>query len=269
MMCRLLSVARSGYYDWLKKPESDRTIEDKRLLRLIRASFAASQGEYGAPRVFLDLREAGETCSKHRVARLTRENNIRAQPGYRTRRYVAGKPAELIPDLVKRNFEVSKPNRVWVSDITYIRTWEGWLYLAIVMDLFSRKIVGWATRQTIHRDLVLDAVLKAVKERHPQEPIIHSDQGSQYGGDDWRRFCLSNNLKPSMSRRGNCWDNAVAESFFGSLKKERIKKRICRNRDLATADVSDYIESFYNRKRRHQHLGGVSPQEFETTVIGY
>jgi putative transposase len=268
LMCRLLGVARSGYYDWLKKPESDRAIEDKRLLRLIRASFAASQGVYGAPRVFLDLREAGETCSKHRVARLMRENNIRAQPGYRTRRYVAGKPAELIPDLVKRNFEVSKPNRVWVSDITYIRTWEGWLYLAIVMDLFSRKIVGWATRQTIHRDLVLDAVLKAVKERHPQETIIHSDQGSQYGSDDWRRFCLSNNLKPSMSRRGNCWDNAVAESFFGSLKKERIKKRIYRNRELATADVSDYIESFYNRKRRHQHLGGISPQEFETTVIG-
>ena len=268
MMCRLLGVARSGYYDWLRNPESDRAIEDKRLLRLIRASFVASQGVYGAPRVFLDLREAGETCSKHRVARLMRENNIRAQPGYRTRRYVAGKPAELIPDLVKRNFEVSKPNRVWVSDITYIRTWEGWLYLAIVMDLFSRKIVGWATRQTIHRDLVLDAVLKAVKERHPQETIIHSDQGSQYGSDDWRRFCLSNNLKPSMSRRGNCWDNAVAESFFGSLKKERIKKRIYRNRELAKADVSDYIESFYNRKRRHQHLGGISPQEFETTVIG-
>lgn len=268
MMCRLLGVARSGYYDWLRKPESDRTIEDKRLLRLIRASFAASQGVYGAPRVFLDLREAGETCSKHRVARLMRENNIRAQPGYRTRRYVAGKPAELIPDLVKRNFEVSRPNRVWVSDITYIRTWEGWLYLAIVMDLFSRRIVGWATRQTIHRDLVLDAVMKAVKERRPRETIIHSDQGSQYGSDDWRRFCLSNNLKPSMSRRGNCWDNAVAESFFGSLKKERIKKHIYRNRDLATADVSDYIESFYNRKRRHQHLGGVSPQEFEATVIG-
>lgn len=268
MMCRLLGVARSGYYVWLRKPNSDRELEDKRLLRLIRASFEASQGVYGAPRVFLDLREAGETCSKHRVARLMRENNIRAQPGYRTRRYVAGKPAELIPDLVKRNFEVSKPNRVWVSDITYIRTWEGWLYLAIVMDLFSRKIVGWATRSTIHRDLVLDAVMMSVKERQPQETIIHSDQGSQYGSDDWRRFCLSNGLKPSMSRRGNCWDNAVAESFFGSLKKERVKKRIYRNRDVATADVSDYIESFYNPARRHQHLGGVSPEVFETTMMG-
>jgi putative transposase len=268
MMCRLLGVARSGYYAWLRKPNSNRDLEDKRLLRLIRASFEASQGVYGAPRVFLDLREAGETCSKHRVARLMRENNVRAQPGYRTRRYVAGKPVKLIPDLVKRNFEVSKPNRVWVSDITYIRTWEGWLYLAIVMDLFSRKIVGWATRSTIHRDLVLDAIMMSVKERQPQETIIHSDQGSQYGSDDWRRFCLSNGLKPSMSRRGNCWDNAVAESFFGSLKKERIKKRIYRNRDVATADVSDYIESFYNPERRHQHLGGVSPVVFETTMMG-
>ena len=267
-MCRLLEVAPSGYYAWLKKPESDRSIEDKRLLRLIRASFAASQGVYGAPRVFLDLREAGETCSKHRVARLMRENNIRAKAGYRTRRYIAGKPFELIPDLVKRKFEVSRPNRIWVSDITYIRTWEGWLYLAIVMDLFSRKIIGWATRSTMHRDLVLDAVMMAVKERHPKKTIIHSDQGSQYGSDDWRRFCLSNNLKPSMSRRGNCWDNAVAESFFGSLKKERIKKHIYRNRELATADVSDYIESFYNRKRRHQYLGGISPREFEATLTG-
>jgi putative transposase len=136
------------------------------------------------------------------------------------------------------------------------------------MDLCSRKIVGWATRSTIHRDLVLDAIMMAVKERHPRETIIHSDQGSQYGSDDWRRFCLNNNLQPSMSRRGNCWDNAVAESFFGSLKKERVKKHIYKNRDLATDDVSDYIESFYNRKRRPQHLGGVSPQEFEATVIG-
>ena len=268
MMCRLMGVARSGYYAWLKKPESDRAIEDKRLLRLIRASFAASQGVYGAPRVFLDLREAGETCSKHRVARLMRENDIRAQPGYRTRRSDTGRPTKLIPDLVKRNFEVSRPNRVWVSDITYIRTWEGWLYLAIVMDLFSRKIIGWATRSTIHRDLVLDAIMMAVKERQPRDTIIHSDQGSQYGSDDWRRFCLSNNLQPSMSRRGNCWDNAVTESFFGSLKKERVKKRIYRNRDLATDDVSDYIESFYNQERRHQHLGGISTQRFEATVLG-
>ena len=267
-MCRLLDVSPSGYYAWLKKPASDHDNEDKRLLRLIRASFAASQGAYGAPRVFLDLREAGETCSKHRVARLMQENNIRVQGGYRTRRYAAStsKPAELIPNLVNRNFDVSKPNRIWVTDITYIRTWEGWLYLAIVMDLFSRKIIGWATRQTMHRELVLDAAMMAVKKRRPQETIMHSDQGSQYGSDDWRRFCLSNSLKPSMSRRGNCWDNAVAESFFSSLKKERIKKRIYKNRDLATNDILDYIELFYNPIRRHQHLGGVSPEEFEAAA---
>ena len=154
MMCRLLGVAPSGYYAWLNKPVSDRAREDKRLLRLVRASFNASQGVYGAPRVFLDLREAGETCSKHRVARLMRENNLRAKGGYRTRRYVAGgKSAELIPNLVKRNFDVSQPNRIWVTDITYVRTWQGWLYLAVVLDLFSRKVIGWATRQTIHREL--------------------------------------------------------------------------------------------------------------------
>ena len=266
MMCRLLDVAPSGYYAWLQQPVSNRAQEDARLLRLIRASFAASHGVYGAPRIFLDLREAGETCSKHRVARLMRVNKIRAFAGYRTRRYAAGKPAELVPDLVKRKFEVSQPNRVWVTDITYIRTWEGWLYLAIVMDLFSRKIVGWSTRPTIHRELVLDAVMMAVRHRKRRGTIVHSDQGCQYGSDDWRRFCRTNGLEPSMSRRGNCWDNAVAESFFSSLKKERIKKRIYKNRAVATADISDYIESFYNPIRRHQHLGGVSPDQFEDTA---
>lgn len=265
MMCRLLGVAPSGYYKWLKHPKSERQKEDARLLRLIRASYKASQGVYGAPRVFLDLREAGETCSKHRVARLMRENGIRAQAGYRTRRYVAGKPAELIPDLVKRDFNVSRPDKVWVTDITYIRTWEGWLYVAVVLDLFSRKVIGWAAHQTLRRELALDAILMAVRQRKPHGTIIHSDQGSQYGSDDWRRFCKSNKLEPSMSRRGNCWDNAVAESFFSSLKKERIKKKIYKNRQIASEDISDYIDAFYNATRRHQHLGGVSPNEFEAS----
>lgn len=266
MMCRALDVAPSGYYAWLKDPVSNRAQEDARLLRLIRASFIASHGIYGAPRVFLDLREAGETCSKHRVARLMRVNKIQALHGYRTRRYSVSKPSVLIPNLVKRNFDVSRPNKVWVTDITYIRTWEGWLYLAIIMDLFSRMIVGWSTRPTIHRELVLDAVMMAVRRRRPRGTIIHSDQGCQYGSDDWRRFCRTNRLEPSMSRRGNCWDNAVAESFFGSLKKERIKRRIYKNRELATADISEYIDSFYNRTRRHQHLGGVSPEVFESAA---
>jgi len=164
-MCRLLNVTRSGYYAWLKEPVSNRAQEDARLLRLIRASFLASHGIYGAPRVFLDLREAGETCSKHRVARLMRINGIRAAYGYGARRYSATKLSALIPNSLQRNFTVSKPNTAWVTDITYIRTWQGWLYLAVVMDLFSRKIVGWSTRSTIARELALDAVMMAVRRR--------------------------------------------------------------------------------------------------------
>jgi putative transposase len=265
-LCRVLEVAPSGYYEWLRKPVSDRGQEDARLLRLIRASFNASHGIYGAPRVFLDLREAGETCSKHRVARLMRRNGLRALHGYRTRRLAVGKPSVLIPNLLQRQFTVSRPNKAWVTDITYIRTWQGWLYLAVVMDLFSRKVIGWATSATIHRELVLDAVLMAVRRRHPKGTLIHSDQGTQYGSDAWKRFCKSNRLEPSMSRKGNCWDNAVAESFFGSLKKERIKKHIYKSRDLANQDILEYIETFYNRTRRHSHLGGVSPEDFETAA---
>jgi len=262
-LCRLLEVARSGYYAWLREPLSRRAQEDARLLRLIRASFAASHGVYGAPRVFLDLREAGETCSKHRVARLMRANNLRARSGYRTRFRPMAKPSRLAPNALAGNFNVSRPNKAWVTDITYIRTWQGWLYLAVVVDLFSRRVVGWSTKPTMGRELVLDAVLNAVRLRHPRRTIIHSDQGSQYGSDDWRRFCRSHHLEHSMSRRGRCGDNAVAESFFGSLKKERIRKRIYRNREIARADIADYIESFYNRARRHSYLGGVSPEEFE------
>ena len=175
-MCRLIGVARSGYYAWLKQPVSNRAEEDARLLRLIRASFLASQGIYGAPRIFLDLREAGETCSKHRVARLMRINQLRALHGYRMRRWSVGKPSVLIPNLLQRQFTVSSPNKAWVTDITYIRTWQGWLYLAVVMDLFSRKIVGWSAGSTIQRELVLDAVLMAVRRRRPRGTLIHSDR---------------------------------------------------------------------------------------------
>ena len=263
LMCRALGVAPSGYYAWLVQPLSNRAREDARLLRLIRASFTASHGIYGAPRVFLDLREAGETCSKHRVTRLMRENDLRALHGYRTRRWSVGKPSVLSPNILQRQFTVTRRNKAWVTDITYIRTWQGWLYLAVVMDLFSRKIVGWSAGPTIRRELVLDAVLMAVRRRRPRGTVIHSDQGTQYSSDAWRRFCRSSRLEPSMSRKGNCLDNAVAESFFSSLKKERIKKQIYKNRELALKDVADYIDSFYNRTRRHSHLGGVSPEQFE------
>jgi putative transposase len=263
VMCRELGVAPSGYYQWVKCPQSARAMEDGRLLRLIRASFKASQGFYGAPRVFLDLREAGKTCSKHRVARLMRESGRRALHGYRTRRWEVGKPAVLTPNLLKRQFSPTKRNAAWATDITDIRTWQGWLYLTVVIDLFSRKVVGWAAGPTIHRELVLDAFASAVKQRGPRSTLIRSDQGVQFGSDAWRRFCRANHLEPSMSRKGNCSDNAVVESFFSSLKKERIKKRIYTSRDAALADIADYIDTFFNRTRRHSHLGGISPEEFE------
>lgn len=259
----MCSASRSGFYAWLHKPLSDRAIEDQRLLGLIRASHTASSGIYGAPRVFLDLRETGETCGKHRVARIMRAHKIRALRGYRMPRTIAGQPSIIAPNTLQRAFTVDRPDSVWVTDITYIRTWQGWLYLAVVMDLYARKIIGWSMKPSLSRELVLDAVMMAVWRRRPQQTLIHSDQGSQYGSDDWLRFCREHYLEPSMSRRGNCWDNAVAESFFSSLKTERIKKRIYKTRDLAKADIFDYIEMFYNRTRRHSHLGGVSPEAFE------
>lgn len=267
MMCRVLEVSRSGYYAWLGRPISKRDRENKRLVGLIRAAYLASGGVYGAPRIFLDLREAGETCGKHRVARLMRLHKIRATPGYRKPRGVKGGTTATVPNTLQRGFTVSKPNRAWVTDITYVRTWEGWLYLGVVMDLYSRRIVGWSTKTTLARELVLDAVLMAVKRRRPKQALIHSDQGTQYGSHDWLRFCRSHGLEPSMSRKGNCWDNAVAESFFSSLKKERIKKHIYRTRALAHTDIADYIEGFYNPKRRHSHLNGVSPEVFESALV--
>lgn len=263
-MCRVLRVARSGYYQWLHKPLSDRAIEDQRLLGLIRDSYVASGGVYGSPRIFLDLREVGEGCGKNRVARLMKINKIKALRGYKAPRAVAGRPSIIAPNKLQRDFCVDKADTAWVTDITYIRTWQGWLYLAVVVDLYSRMVVGWSMKPTLAREIVLDALVMAVWRRRPKNKVlVHSDQGSQYGSDDWLRFLKANNLEPSMSRRGNCWDNAVAESFFSSLKKERIKKRIYKTREMARADVFDYIEAFYNRNRRHSHLGGVSPEAFE------
>lgn len=178
-------------------------------------------------------------------------------------RAIAGRPSIIAPNRLQRAFTVEHPDSVWVTDITYIRTWQGWLYLAVVVDLYSRKFVGWSMKPTLARELVLDALMMAVWRRRPKRRVIvHSDQGPQYGSDDWLRFCKAHNLEPSMSRRGNCWDKAVAESIFSSLKKERIKKRIYNTRDMAKADVFDYIEMFYNRTR-HSHLGRLSPEAFE------
>jgi putative transposase len=263
-MCRVLRIHRSGYYAWLKKPMSDRAIEDKRLLVSIKESHEISGKIYGSPRVFADLREDGETCGVNRVARIMKVNKIKAVAALKKPRYQAGVLSVLAPNHLQREFAVAQPNEVWVTDITYIRTWQGWLYLAVVMDLYSRKIVGWSMKPTIAREIVLDAILMAVWRRKPaRQVLIHSDQGSQYGSDDWHRFCKDNRLIPSMSRRGNCWDNAVAESFFGSLKKERVRKKVYHTREDARTDLFDYIEMFYNPRRRHSYLGNVSPEVFE------
>ncbi|WP_204713407.1 IS3 family transposase [Escherichia coli] len=263
-MCRVLDVARAGFYAWLHNPVSARDKDNQRLLTLIRDSYSLSGGVYGYRRVHGDLNEIGETCGKNRVGRIMQLNRIKAVRGYKAPRRIAGRPSVVAPNRVQQQFTVVRANQVWVTDITYIRTWQGWLYLAVVIDLFARNVVGWSMKPTLSRELALDALMMAVWRRKPDgEVIVHSDQGSQYGSDDWQRFCRANNLVPSMSRRGNCWDNAVAESFFSSLKKERIRKRIYKTRDLARADIFDYIEVFYNRARRHSHLGGVSPEAFE------
>ncbi|EOH3176279.1 MULTISPECIES: IS3 family transposase [Enterobacter cloacae complex] len=263
-MCRVLDVARAGFYAWLHNPASARDKDNQRLLTLIRDSYSLSGGVYGYRRVHGDLNEIGETCGKNRVGRIMQLNRIKAVRGYKAPRRIAGRPSVVAPNRVQRQFTIVRANQVWVTDITYIRTWQGWLYLAVVIDLFARNVVGWSMKPTLSRELALDTLMMAVWRRKPDgEVIVHSDQGSQYGSDDWQRFCRANNLVPSMSRRGNCWDNAVAESFFSSLKKERIRKRIYKTRDLARADIFDYIEVFYNRARRHSHLGGVSPEAFE------
>lgn len=232
-MCRVLNVARAGFYAWLHNPVSARDNDNQRLLMLIRDSYSLSGGVYGYRRVHGDLNEIGETCGKNRVSRIMQLNRIKAVRGYKAPRRIAGRPSVVAPNRVQRQFTVVRANQVWVTDITYIRTWQGWLYLAVVIDLFARNVVGWSMKPTLSRELALDALMMAVWRRKPDgEVIVHSDQGSQYGSDDWQRFCRANNLAPGMSRRDNCRDNAVAESFFSSLKKERIRKRIYKTRDL-------------------------------------
>jgi len=263
-MCRVLRVNRAGFYAWLSKPVSDRAQEDQKLLPRIRGFWQASGGIYGSRKIHRDLKEQGIAVGEKRVARIMREHRIRSLRGYRKPRYRSGKPAVTAPNRLQQQFTTPAPDRVWVSDITYLRTHEGWLYLAAVMDLYSRRIVGWSMQPTLAKELVLDAVLMAVWRRRPKrEVILHSDQGVQYGSDDFVRFCRDHRIKPSMSRRGNCYDNAVAESFFSNLKKERVRKKIYPSRDEARADVFDYIEIFYNQHRRHGHLNLVSPAAFE------
>ena len=263
-MCRVLGVHRSGYYAWLRIGASVRAREDQRLLGLIKHHWLASGAVYGYRKITLDLREAGEHCSRHRVLRLMKNEGLRAQVGYGSKPRHRGGPVGTVKNVLDRDFAPDAPNQTWVTDITYIRTYEGWLFLAAVMDLYSRQIVGWATQPTMTSDLVLQALLAAVWKRKPGPGVmVHSDQGSQFTSSDWQSFLKAHHMVPSMSRRGNCHDNAVAESFFSVLKKERIKRRIYPNRASAASDVFDYIEMFYNPIRRHGSAGNLSPVEFE------
>lgn len=268
-MCRVLRVHRSGFYAWLSEPESKRARDDGRLIERIKAVHEESSGSYGSPRICKELRELGERCSENRIARLMKASNIKAERRYRRPRYRYSMPSLVTPNTVNRNFDVPGPDRVWVTDITYIATSEGWLYLAVVVDLYSRRVVGWGMSASMTTELVITALLNALWQRRPKNRVIvHSDQGSQFSSDTWIRFCLDHNIERSMSRRGNCYDNAVVESFFSSLKKERVRGKTYLTRDEARADIFDYIEVFYNRRRRHSKLGMLSPVEFEELKVG-
>ncbi|WP_312352181.1 IS3 family transposase [Pseudomonas sp.] len=260
-LCQTLKVHPSGYYAWLAEPQSARAKEDQRLLGLIKHAWLESGGVYGYRKIHGDLRELGETCGRNRVGRLMQAEGVRSQTGYRRRpAFYGGKPTVASPNHLARQFKVSEPNKVWVTDITYIRTYEGWLYLAVVLDLFSRQVIGWSMKPR----MCSDAMLMAVWRRKPQQQVmIHSDQGSQFSSSDWQSFLKANNVISSMSRRGNCHDNAVAESFFQLLKRERIRRKIYATRDEARSDIFDYIEMFYNPKRRHSSAMQLSPVEYE------
>ena len=234
-LCRMMQVHPSGYYAWRAAPLSARNKEDRRLSGLIKQFWLESGRVYGYRKITGDLRDLGEQCGKHRVYRLMRAEELRSQSGYRRRpgqRY--GRPSVVAPNHVQQQFDVAEPNRVWVTDITYIRTHEGWLYLAVVLDLVSRQVIGWSMQPRMDRELAINALLMAVWRRQPkQEVIIHSDQGSQFSSHDWQSFLKTHNLVASMSRRGNCYDNAVVESFFQLLKRERIRRKTYRDREAA------------------------------------
>lgn len=264
-MCRVLMVHVSGFYAWLKEPLSQRAQDDERQTELIRQAWDDSGKVYGYRKLTDDLRDQGELVSENRVARLASLAGISAQIGYRRRpgRY-GSKPAVVATNALDRQFDVGVPDRVWVTDITYIKTHEGWLYLSVVIDLFSRRVVGWSAQPRMTTDLALQALLAAVWRRKPKTKVmIHSDQGSQFTSREWQVFLSQHNLEASMSRRGNCHDNAVAESFFQLLKRERIRRRTYPTRDAARQDVFEYIEMFYNPKRKHTNNGMLSPVDFE------
>ncbi len=265
LMCRLLQVSRSGFYEWVKRGPSKRAKRDAFLKEKIAASHKGSRGTYGSPRVLADLQSDGQRVGRKRVARLMREEGLQ---GCRPRRFKATTDSEhsmpVAENLVKRDFEPDGPDELWAADITYIRTWEGWLYLAVVIDLWSRRVVGWSMADHMRTELVLGALEMAVGQRElGQEAVHHSDRGSQYASRQYQDALAELEMKCSMSRKGNCWDNACVESFFATLKTELVHRRPWPTRQGVRLAVHEYIGGFYNGVRKHSFLGLMSPVEFE------
>lgn len=264
-MCRCLRIQPSGFYAWLQVPLSNRAMEDKRQTKMLLNAWTDSGKVYGYRKLHDDLLEQGESICANRVARLTQLAGIKAQIGCKRRPCsYGGRPSLVVDNTLDRQFDVEAPDRVWVTDITYIRTQEGFAYLAMVIDLYSRRVIGWSMQSRQTTDVVLQALLMAVWRRKPKAKVlIHSGQGSQFTSMDWGAFLCAHNLEHSLSRQGNCHDNTVAESFFNLLKRDRIRRRTYRTREEASQDVFDYIEMFYNPKRKHARNGMLSPVEFE------
>ncbi len=269
MMCWRLKVSPSGYYAWRVRPESARARQDRVLTGAIRQIHAESDGTYGSPRVHRDLIETGLSCGEPKVARLMRLAGLKGCPKRRFRvRPGSTATHNVAENLLDQNFHADQANERWASDITFIWTSQGWLYLAVVMDLYSRRIVGWSMSRHIDRHLAVDALKMALGQRQPEGELIHhSDRGAQYMSDDFRHALKRHGIRCSMSGKGNCYDNAVVESFFASLKRERVKRRKYQTWDEARADMFDYIERYYNRKRRHSTLGNISPAEYEKRTM--
>jgi putative transposase len=265
VQCKVLGVSRSGYHAWVKRPPSMRAARDATLVRAIETVHAESDKRYGSPRVHRELRAKGERVGKNHVARLMAEHGIM---GKRRRRFRVTTDSShslpVAPNVLERNFTTDAPDKVWVTDITYIRTGEGWLYLAAILDLFSRRVVGWAMSERLTTPLATNAFTMALRARRPAAGLVHhSDRGCQYASGDYQRALAEAGIVCSMSRKGDCWDNAVAESFFATLKTELAHGARWKTRSDARAAIFHYIEVFYNRRRRHSTLGYVSPIEYE------
>jgi transposase InsO family protein len=265
LMCRALAVSAAGYYAWRDRPESLRSVRNRALLSAIRVIHRESRETYGSPSIWDALIKQGHDVGEHRVARLMRQDGIRAKTIKKWRATTQSQHRlPVAANTLNRQFTVESPNRVWAGDITYVWTTEGWLYLAVILDLYSRAVIGWAMGARLTGDLVQHALTRALQQRTPTRGLLHhSDRGSQYAATSYQQLLATHGITASMSRTGNCWDNACVESFFGTLKRELIYHRQYRTRDEATQDIFEYIEVFYNRLRRHSTLGYYSPAEFE------